>query len=158
MSIGFSKVFEFQSTSPVWGMTGYTVLISGNPGEFQSTSPVWGMTRPQSRDFACFVISIHIPRVGDDTDGTTSYTGIVPFQSTSPVWGMTRGVFALELIKRVSIHIPRVGDDSPSVAQACHTRLPFQSTSPVWGMTQHNVRVVIVEAPFQSTSPVWGMT
>ena len=33
----------FQSTSPVWGMTGCGG-ISHEAKEFQSTSPVWGMT------------------------------------------------------------------------------------------------------------------
>ena len=35
-------------------------------GEFQSTSPVWGMTYPCAKCEQTCNISIHIPRVGDD--------------------------------------------------------------------------------------------
>ena len=34
--------------------------------EFQSTSPVWGMTQLAKPSSDCSQISIHIPRVGDD--------------------------------------------------------------------------------------------
>ena len=34
--------------------------------EFQSTSPVWGMTREDWDEGTPYIISIHIPRVGDD--------------------------------------------------------------------------------------------
>ena len=34
-------------------------------------------------------ISIHIPRVGDDTEYGFWYAVVYTFQSTSPVWGMT---------------------------------------------------------------------
>ena len=57
------------------------------------------------------VISIHIPRGGDDL---RAKPGILPhrkFQSTSPVGGMTLAA-ALGLLKdEISIHIPRGGDD-----------------------------------------------
>ena len=35
---------EFQSTSPVWGMTPLIGEYSSEYKQFQSTSPVWGMT------------------------------------------------------------------------------------------------------------------
>ena len=56
--------------------------------EFQSTSPVWGMTGRSGRAGNPRRISIHIPRVGDDSD-KWGYGHTTTFQSTSPVWGMT---------------------------------------------------------------------
>ena len=48
--------------------------------QFQSTSPVWGMTRNTLRKKQFCAISIHIPRVGDDAavdaDGTEIYISI----------------------------------------------------------------------------------
>ena len=81
--------WAFQSTSPVWGMTSSMSMLRRFASLFQSTSPVWGMTRPAHRpEGRGGVISIHIPRVGDDILG--SLNG----------WK-----------KKISIHIPRVGDD-----------------------------------------------
>ena len=80
------------------------------------------------------LISIHIPRVGDDVIGITTAGDGGRFQSTSPVWGMTQNETVQTQHDRISIHIPRVGDDPVTCLQlAC--RLLFQSTSPVWGMT-----------------------
>ena len=56
---------------------------------FQSTSPVWGMTDEVNLVAQLRIISIHIPRVGDDHSGGRGY--------------ISR--------KKISIHIPRVGDD-----------------------------------------------
>ena len=81
-----------------------------------------------------FIISIHIPRVGDDLDDS-DYK-------------------ANKLI--ISIHIPHVGDDCPSdFGLASITS--FQFASPVWGMTLTGVNQMAGNI-FQSTSPVWGMT
>ena len=101
---------------------------------FQSTSPVWGMTKMAAAGAGEGFISIHIPRVGDDSKPRSDTPGLCTFQSTSPVWGMTRFV--------------RIRRMNP---------LQFQSTSPVWGMTICALISVIVGG-FQSTSPVWGMT
>ena len=56
-------------------------------------------------------ISIHIPRVGDDTILTHMTSGTRQFQSTSPVWGMTAVTLRYNALIKISIHIPRVGDD-----------------------------------------------
>ena len=80
----------FQSTSPVWGMTRW-MKPRTKPATFQSTSPVWGMTIPQIDRDASLIISIHIPRVGDDVAERAISSGRRLFQSTSPVWGMTCG-------------------------------------------------------------------
>ena len=81
---------RFQSTSPVWGMTAVVAYI-GKHRAFQSTSPVWGMTQVSFDRRAAPLISIHIPRVGDDADAKAAGDAIGKFQSTSPVWGMTSG-------------------------------------------------------------------
>ena len=60
--------------------------------KFQSTSPVWGMTNRHGVRRAGDLISIHIPRVGDDEIPESLVSFGKQFQSTSPVWGMTRVV------------------------------------------------------------------
>ena len=57
-------------------------------------------------------ISIHIPRVGDDCERTGMLSDLVEFQSTSPVWGMTDALPDIIDAIVISIHIPRVGDDA----------------------------------------------
>ena len=63
-------------------------------GQFQSTSPVWGMTKYMRSSTHTVVISIHIPRVGDDHEVHRRQRRYV-----------------------ISIHIPRVGDDNPQRSQ-----------------------------------------
>ena len=58
--------------------------------KFQSTSPVWGMTPSREKQYRKYVVSIHIPRVGDDRYDDR--------------WE--------DEDREVSIHIPRVGDDT----------------------------------------------
>ena len=139
---------------------------------------MWGTTKRTSFIGQQLIISIHVPRVGDDA-------------SPSPV----------EAGRKISIHVPRVGDDlmdsDGSSFYLISIHVPrvgddfgagwnnlsfpiFLSTSPVWGTTTstrrlsscrthfyprppcggrrskvavHGVRVV-----FLSTSPVWGTT
>ena len=94
-----------------------------------------GTTQPANFDGAAFVISIHVPREGDDlrvlasslswtlfqstspVRGTTA-AGINPllaatFQSTSPVRGTTDAMDFASIDLEISIHVPREGDDSP---------------------------------------------
>ena len=58
-----------------------------------------------------YLISIHIPRVGDDRANQQAALMQQLFQSTSPVWGMTVISDSLGDRIMISIHIPRVGDD-----------------------------------------------
>ena len=59
--------------------------------QFQSTSPVWGTTVKKGLYDRILVISIHVPRVGDDL------------------------FFLLKISPNIiSIHVPRVGDDNGS--------------------------------------------
>ena len=58
------------------------------------------------------MISIRIPRVGDDGCTPPFFWMAKEFQSTSPVWGMTAEPGRVYQIHYISIHIPRVGDDT----------------------------------------------
>ena len=80
-------------------------------GGFQSTSPVRGTTLSDAVRYAVFLISIHVPREGDDSVRFTR----APFE-------------------KISIHVPREGDDS-SACPDCVAANQFQSTSPVRGTT-----------------------
>ena len=55
----------FQSTFPVWGTTEYRDNIL-HVGEFQSTFPVWGTTLRFAAHSRWPIISIHVPRMGND--------------------------------------------------------------------------------------------
>ena len=57
---------EFLSTSPVWGTTRSKTCIVGLVQLFLSTSPVWGTTVCCLISFYHKIISIHVPRMGDD--------------------------------------------------------------------------------------------
>ena len=69
------------------------------------------MTVPQIDRDARLVISIHIPRAGDDPAGVISGRVANAFQSTSPVRGMTVRIARETAAVGISIHIPRAGDD-----------------------------------------------
>ena len=56
---------RFQSTSPVWGTTN-PIVQQLFVYKFQSTSPVWGTTTDIGYNSRREIISIHVPRVGDD--------------------------------------------------------------------------------------------
>ena len=123
---------------------------------FQSTSPVRGTTFSGHLTVSHKVISIHVPREGDDFHTYLTQTGKVVFQSTSPVRGTTpqlevaglsgqfqstspvRGTTGhLDRQHRhghISIHVPREGDDVRGSTRSS-TKEVFQSTSPVRGTT-----------------------
>ena len=91
------------------------------------------------------MISIHIPRVGDDDRAVDDADIRQQFQSTSPVWGMTHGEGHAHVPEQISIHIPRVGDDQ--CGQLTTTAVGrFQSTSPVWGMTRQKRTTAIAKS------------
>ncbi len=140
--------------------------------------PEWRDDRNDNGHRIVHIISIHVPRVGDDTlgapwnrvadhfnprpprggrhAGSAVESGGRPFQSTSPAWGTTRWERRGIGWPTISIHVPRVGDDFLRPADG-DQRGVFQSTSPAWGTTFSrdfggNVGV------FQSTSPAWGTT
>ena len=90
----FAPHVIFLSTSPAWGTT---MVLIVNSAEvifiFLSTSPAWGTTS------SCFflggvvIISIHVPRVGDDEREPAQNHRKESFLSTSPAWGTTKNVF-----------------------------------------------------------------
>ena len=60
-------------------------------------------------------ISIHVPRVEDDSVSVTISATATSFQSTSPVWRTTAGNAGKILGVGISIHVPRVEDDKPEL-------------------------------------------
>ena len=56
---------------------------------FLSTSPVWGTTVVLIQNTGSGIISIHVPRVGDDSSACAVVLRRQIFLSTSPVWGTT---------------------------------------------------------------------
>ena len=80
-------------------------------------------------------ISIHVPRMGDDRLMYSTRPWAQPFLSTSPVWGTTaQREEALAKQLAISIHVPRMGDDA-SCGRSGPAAIIFLSTSPVWGTT-----------------------
>ena len=169
----------FQSTSPVWRTTGGVCPKLPNRQKFQSTSPVWRTTRPRSKSSLRTWISIHVPRVEDDSESARQPRNTIAFQSTSPVWRTTDGYEIAFESSPISIHVPRVEDDTTrSTSSAnitnfnprppCGGRLRkldllrgrgrFQSTSPVWRTTGEHYEAYRQKHRFQSTSPVWRTT
>ncbi len=124
---------RFQSTSPVWRTTPFAVQrapakwnfnprppCGGRPNvhgwrgqrqRFQSTSPVWRTTGRYYDTWDSGGISIHVPRVEDDSE-----------------------VEKMKNPTKISIHVPRVEDDLV-FPHLCIFPEPFQSTSPVWRTT-----------------------
>ena len=101
----------FQSTSPGWRTT-MRILLLMFSYPFQSTSPGWRTTRLFSNCRSRESISIHVPRVEDDTVLEWMSSSNVKFQSTSPGWRTTDKVRGDGESYSISIHVPRVEDDS----------------------------------------------
>ena len=80
------------------------------------------------------IISIHVPRVGDDR---------------------VRAIKAR--FAEISIHVPRVGDDDFAKPASVFVAT-FLSTSPAWGTTIIYLAEELGEIEFLSTSPAWGTT
>ena len=80
---------QFQSTCPVWGRTTVDIMRLDNRIPFQSTCPVWGRTALENIAPNGAIISIHLPRVGQDEGLLDVIDQQIVFQSTCPVWGRT---------------------------------------------------------------------
>ena len=107
---------------------------SYNMSGFQSTSPVWRTTSSLYPEPSALLISIHVPRVEDDSvrnqrgQRQNHFNPRPPcggrraerwrrfwrtrFQSTSPVWRTTSPFSVADRSVLISIHVPRVEDDS----------------------------------------------
>ena len=112
--------------------------FSASPPEarsgFLSTSPVWGTTpRPEFGEVNTN-ISIHVPRMGDDT-------------LTKP----------LSFCIGISIHVPRMGDDPDRRFPHPHGWCYFYPRPPYGGRQDKLAQEESAEQ-FLSTSPVWGTT
>ena len=173
-----SENIAFQSTSPVWRTTSNVKKVRSKLHRFQSTSPVWRTTEFTILLFDEKLISIHVPRVEDDSRAARSSArqahfnprppcGGRPrqtprrcfwrtFQSTSPVWRTTVPLTDEEIYELISIHVPRVEDDRRLTVSGL-VRCRFQSTSPVWRTTKCAGKYN-PQNTFQSTSPVWRTT
>ena len=124
------------------------------------------------------LISIHVPREGDDRRAQGREAAPGRFLSTSPARGTTGGGMKFELLGTISIHVPREGDDAASGARRCgscnfYPRPPrggrqtsvtfctmstrFLSTSPARGTT-HILQLLVILFTFLSTSPARGTT
>ena len=123
-------------------------------------------------------ISIHVPRVGDDT-GTKGDAYAVGISIHVPRVGDDAFDKSRNAAFVISIHVPRVGDDLLNVRRSAFV-VVFLSTSPAWGTTipapftshSHNISIHVprvgddIQAPkackghkvFLSTSPAWGTT
>ena len=124
----------FQSTHPVWGATGRTIINIFKAREISIHAPRVGCDWPNSGGKNYMTISIHAPRVGCDRSRSVNVMFVITFQSTHPVWGATQ-------------------HPSPNVEP-----LSFQSTHPVWGATDTVIETLADNIQFQSTHPVWGAT
>ena len=132
-SDAYEYCVEFQSTSPVWRTTSDRRKWRRRH-LFQSTSPVWRTTGSSRIGIFLPSISIHVPRVEDDS---------------------CRKHVILRLF--ISIHVPRVEDDGRSLTSSSAKSI-FQSTSPVWRTTKSELQTGRYYGSFQSTSPVWRTT
>ncbi len=72
---------------------------------------MWGTTLPAKKPDGDNIISIHVPRVGDDHLKINAIASVIKFQSTSPAWGTTKIRNSIAAAFCISIHVPRVGDD-----------------------------------------------
>ena len=125
---------QFLSTSPVWGTTGHRRAAAYQRVHFYPRPPcggrlVWQVSANRSPYFyprppcggrrgllASFeilgIISIHLPRVGDDWQYCSLPSPHFDFYPRPPCGGRpTRRDFRPRT-GRISIHVPRVGDDA----------------------------------------------
>ena len=78
---------KFQSTSPVWRTTRQNKRKIYAKITFQSTSPVWRTTASFDRRLSIFSISIHVPRVEDDSNPRNNNRLIKHFNPRPPCGG-----------------------------------------------------------------------
>ncbi len=146
---------HFYPRPPRGGRPDHEYGVSGRT-EFLSTSPAWGTTRSTRPIFSRIIISIHVPRVGDDHRAGYQPAVQPIFLSTSPAWGTTEPYFFHGISHGISIHVPRVGDDRGrggsvfSLVISIHVPRVGDDTDSVGG--------IVNAVKFLSTSPAWGTT
>ena len=125
--------------------------------KFQSTHPVWGATVVLCGVGSEWLISIHAPRVGCDSNTYPSFRSLRNFNPRTPCgvrllylcyWAWFLLYFnprtpcgvrpfpdgTMQYMFSISIHAPRVGCDFIFFTTRTVT-IKFQSTHPVWGAT-----------------------
>ena len=129
----------FQSTSPVWRTTRRKNKWKETVSNFNPRPPCGGRPGYADCEMGGFSISIHVPRVEDDTalfDDLVRERDFNPrppcggrrplrviclrargFQSTSPVWRTTVVAVLPRRRNVISIHVPRVEDDSQDLSK-----------------------------------------
>ena len=63
-------------------------------------------------DESLYIVSIHAPREGCDSDSLVARRSSQKFQFTHPGRGATVGGRYMDIVTRVSIHAPREGCDT----------------------------------------------
>ena len=101
---------------------------------FLSTSPAWGTTIFIIIPPFAMMISIHVPRVGDDALLAVQTRNEENFYPRPPRGGRHSVCYTILTRLDISIHVPRVGDDSFCV-YSLEKENEFLSTSPAWGTT-----------------------
>ena len=147
----------FQSTPPVWVVTGSRIIFRYCDTISIHTTRVGGDILTPLH-FYVKPISIHTTRVGGDLFAEIYGLLKNTFQSTPPVWVVTYcQILNLEVCNKISIHTTRVGGDNYIVP--CNNILNCISihTTRVGGDPHcrytHNSNLL-----FQSTPPVWVVT
>ena len=105
------RYIRFLSTSPARGTTAKASLTFLAPPEFLSTSPARGTTRPFGGNQLHVVISIHVPREGDDATTPPSRSPKPNFYPRPPRGGRPFRFLSFQRVHAISIHVPREGDD-----------------------------------------------
>ncbi len=146
----------FQSTFPVWGTTVLLSMMRSLVIRFQSTFPVWGTTRDIKLNGGVRLISIHVPRVGNDQILTPEGVAGKDFNPRSPCGERPYALICNEWFRDISIHVPRVGNDF-NCTYLSHFLKYFNPRSPC-GERQGLGHIRISNMAFQSTFPVWGTT
>ena len=133
MYVRSCETLLFQSTSPVWRTTSKSVQARYRKA-FQSTSPVWRTTTNALDARVDMLISIHVPRVEDDSYFAPLLSFQSDFNPRPPCGGRQKNCTIPSWLNFISIHVPRVEDDFAPM-KTCFTSALFQSTSPVWRTT-----------------------
>ena len=102
------------------------------------------------------VVSIPVPREGNDTNASSYLPVLSQFQSPFPVRGTTRHISAFSRPCAVSIPVPLAGNDDPAM-RTWILRCMFQSPFPSRGTTQCEKRFRLLDK-FQSPFPSRGTT
>ena len=112
-------IVHFLSTSPAWGTTLYRFQVAVVGIAFYPRPPRGGRhLRLCARQHAG-TLSIHVPRVGDDSGVFARQSCRYPFYPRPPRGGRPPTRTGVTRMFDLSIHVPRVGDDPKDVYGMC---------------------------------------